>query len=27
MREAGFERVSWRNMTVGVVALHSGWRI
>jgi demethylmenaquinone methyltransferase/2-methoxy-6-polyprenyl-1,4-benzoquinol methylase len=27
MREAGFERVSWRNMTLGVVALHSGWRI
>jgi len=27
MREAGFERVAWRNMTLGVVALHSGWRI
>ncbi|WP_139373882.1 bifunctional demethylmenaquinone methyltransferase/2-methoxy-6-polyprenyl-1,4-benzoquinol methylase UbiE [Enhydrobacter aerosaccus] len=27
MRAAGFERVSWRNMTFGVVALHSGWRI
>jgi demethylmenaquinone methyltransferase/2-methoxy-6-polyprenyl-1,4-benzoquinol methylase len=27
MREAGFERVDWRNMTLGVVALHSGWRI
>ena len=27
MREAGFERVSWRNMTLGVVALHTGWRI
>ena len=27
MREAGFERVSWRNLTFGVVALHSGWRI
>jgi demethylmenaquinone methyltransferase/2-methoxy-6-polyprenyl-1,4-benzoquinol methylase len=27
MAEAGFERVAWRNMTLGVVALHSGWRI
>jgi demethylmenaquinone methyltransferase/2-methoxy-6-polyprenyl-1,4-benzoquinol methylase len=27
MRNAGFERVAWRNMTLGVVALHSGWRI
>ncbi|MBN9087268.1 MAG: bifunctional demethylmenaquinone methyltransferase/2-methoxy-6-polyprenyl-1,4-benzoquinol methylase UbiE [Reyranella sp.] len=27
MRESGFERVAWRNMTLGVVALHSGWRI
>ena len=27
MRRAGFERVAWRNMTLGVVALHSGWRI
>jgi demethylmenaquinone methyltransferase/2-methoxy-6-polyprenyl-1,4-benzoquinol methylase len=27
MREAGFERVTWRNMTLGVVALHSGWRL
>ena len=27
MRKAGFERVAWRNMTLGVVALHSGWRI
>ncbi|HSI00478.1 MAG TPA: bifunctional demethylmenaquinone methyltransferase/2-methoxy-6-polyprenyl-1,4-benzoquinol methylase UbiE [Reyranella sp.] len=27
MRGAGFERVAWRNMTLGVVALHSGWRI
>ncbi|MBS0221481.1 MAG: bifunctional demethylmenaquinone methyltransferase/2-methoxy-6-polyprenyl-1,4-benzoquinol methylase UbiE [Proteobacteria bacterium] len=24
---AGFARVAWRNMTLGVVALHSGWRI
>jgi len=27
MRGAGFGKVAWRNMTVGVVALHSGWRI
>ncbi len=24
---AGFERVSWRNMTGGVVALHWGWKL
>jgi demethylmenaquinone methyltransferase/2-methoxy-6-polyprenyl-1,4-benzoquinol methylase len=24
---AGFERVGWRNRTLGVVAVHSGWRI
>ena len=27
MREQDFERVGWRNMTLGVVALHTGWRI
>jgi demethylmenaquinone methyltransferase/2-methoxy-6-polyprenyl-1,4-benzoquinol methylase len=27
MRRAGFARVAWRNLTLGVVALHSGWRI
>ena len=27
MREAGFDNVAWRDMTLGVVALHSGWRI
>ena len=27
MGEAGFERIGWRNMTLGVVALHTGWRI
>jgi demethylmenaquinone methyltransferase/2-methoxy-6-polyprenyl-1,4-benzoquinol methylase len=27
MRGAGFENVTWRNMTLGVVALHGGWRI
>jgi demethylmenaquinone methyltransferase/2-methoxy-6-polyprenyl-1,4-benzoquinol methylase len=26
LREAGFSRVGWRNMTLGVVALHTGWR-
>ena len=27
LREAGFANVAWRDMTLGVVALHSGWRI
>ena len=27
MRRAGFTQVAWRNLTLGVVALHSGWRI
>ena len=27
LRRAGFVQVAWRNMTLGVVALHSGWRI
>ena len=27
MRRAGFARVAWRNRSLGVVALHSGWRI
>ena len=27
MREAGFANVTWRDMTLGVVALHAGWRI
>ncbi|HEX4112861.1 MAG TPA: bifunctional demethylmenaquinone methyltransferase/2-methoxy-6-polyprenyl-1,4-benzoquinol methylase UbiE [Stellaceae bacterium] len=27
MREAGFEQVRHRNLTAGVAALHSGWRI
>ncbi len=27
IREAGFERVSFRNLTGGVAAIHSGWRI
>lgn len=27
IREAGFERVSYRNLTGGVAAIHSGWKI
>lgn len=27
MRDAGFDRVDWRNQTLGVAAIHSGWRI
>jgi len=27
IRSAGFERVSYRDLTGGVVAIHSGWRI
>jgi demethylmenaquinone methyltransferase/2-methoxy-6-polyprenyl-1,4-benzoquinol methylase len=27
MRAAGLENVSWRDMSLGVVALHQGWRI
>ena len=27
IRSAGFERVSFRNLTGGVAAIHSGWRI
>lgn len=27
VREAGFERVTWRNLTGGIAAIHSGWRI
>ena len=27
LRKAGFANVAWRDMTLGVVALHSGWRI
>jgi demethylmenaquinone methyltransferase/2-methoxy-6-polyprenyl-1,4-benzoquinol methylase len=27
MRRAGLANVAWRDMTLGVVALHSGWRI
>jgi demethylmenaquinone methyltransferase/2-methoxy-6-polyprenyl-1,4-benzoquinol methylase len=27
IREAGFARVSYRNLTGGVAAIHSGWKI
>ena len=27
MEKAGLERVTWRNLTGGIAALHSGWRI
>ena len=27
IRDAGFERVSYRNLTGGVAAIHSGWRL
>ncbi|GAA0598691.1 bifunctional demethylmenaquinone methyltransferase/2-methoxy-6-polyprenyl-1,4-benzoquinol methylase UbiE [Paenochrobactrum glaciei] len=27
IEQAGFERVSWRNFTGGIAALHSGWKL
>ncbi len=27
MREAGFSRVVWRNLSGGIVAIHEGWRL
>lgn len=27
MREAGFGRVQWRNLSMGIAALHSGWKL
>jgi len=27
IKEAGFSRVTWRNLTGGVAAIHSGWRL
>jgi demethylmenaquinone methyltransferase/2-methoxy-6-polyprenyl-1,4-benzoquinol methylase len=27
MATAGFEQVSWRNLTGGIAALHVGWRL
>ena len=27
IREAGFGRVQWRNLSIGIAALHSGWKL
>lgn len=27
MRDAGFEQVSWRNLSGGIAAIHTGWRL
>ena len=27
IRRAGFERVTWRNYSGGIAALHSGWKL
>ncbi|MEQ8816647.1 MAG: bifunctional demethylmenaquinone methyltransferase/2-methoxy-6-polyprenyl-1,4-benzoquinol methylase UbiE [Thalassobaculum sp.] len=27
MRRAGFEKVAWRNLSAGIAAIHSGWRL
>ncbi|MFD1881702.1 bifunctional demethylmenaquinone methyltransferase/2-methoxy-6-polyprenyl-1,4-benzoquinol methylase UbiE [Paracoccus pacificus] len=27
IRDAGFARVAWRNLSMGIAALHSGWKI
>jgi demethylmenaquinone methyltransferase/2-methoxy-6-polyprenyl-1,4-benzoquinol methylase len=27
IRAAGFERVTWRNYSGGIAALHSGWKL
>ncbi|HEV8014123.1 MAG TPA: bifunctional demethylmenaquinone methyltransferase/2-methoxy-6-polyprenyl-1,4-benzoquinol methylase UbiE [Stellaceae bacterium] len=27
MRDAGFEQVSWRNLSGGIAAIHSGWQL
>ncbi len=27
IRQAGFGRVAWRNLSMGIAALHSGWKI
>ena len=27
IREAGFDRVQYRNMSMGIAALHSGWKL
>jgi demethylmenaquinone methyltransferase / 2-methoxy-6-polyprenyl-1,4-benzoquinol methylase len=27
IRDAGFDQVKYRNLTMGVAALHSGWKL
>jgi demethylmenaquinone methyltransferase/2-methoxy-6-polyprenyl-1,4-benzoquinol methylase len=27
MRRSGFEKVTWRNLSAGIAAIHSGWRL
>ncbi len=27
MRDAGFDKVTFRNLSLGVVAIHRGWRV
>jgi len=27
VREAGFENTNYRNLSLGIAALHSGWKI
>jgi demethylmenaquinone methyltransferase/2-methoxy-6-polyprenyl-1,4-benzoquinol methylase len=27
LKAAGFERVTWRNLSGGIVAIHSGWKL
>ena len=27
IRDAGFERVQYRNLSMGIAALHSGWKL
>ena len=27
IRDAGFDRVQWRNLSMGIAALHSGWKL
>lgn len=27
IRQAGFGRVQWRNLSMGIAALHSGWKL
>jgi len=27
VKQAGFENISYRNLSLGIAALHSGWKI